>query len=409
MPFFIKSVITDARPRVFPVLERLVFGVAAGLLIVDLVQPFGRVAGGLALALGLLQLARLIGWHDRRIWTTPMLTVLYVGLLWLALGLILDGLPAFTGMTPRGALHALTVGAIGVVTLGMMARVAVGHTGRAMQAAPLTLLAFVLINLAAVLARTRAPARPRRLSDLADGSAGFCWILAFGLFLWVHAPMLIEPAAGWPAGLRHPGADSPSRDTQTLACTESTYQPHRLPKENHMGEHFTEQAFLPLKIAILTVSDSRGEDQDTSGHFLRESAETAGHPVVAKAIVPDDRYQLRAVVSRWIADPEVNVVLSTGGTGVTGRDSTPEAIRPLFDKEIEGFGELFRQLSFAEIGASTIQSRAIAGLANGTFVFCLPGSTGACRTAWEQILRPQLDIRTRPCNFAQLIPRLRER
>ena len=176
-----------------------------------------------------------------------------------------------------------------------------------------------------------------------------------------------------------------------------------------MTEHFTEQAFLPLRIAILTVSDSRGEDQDTSGHLLRESAETAGHRVVAKLITPDDVYQLRAVVSGWIADPEVNVVLCTGGTGVTGRDSTPEAVRPLFDKEIEGFGELFRQISFAEIGASTIQSRAFAGLANGTFVFCLPGSTGACRTAWEHILLPQLDIRTRPCNFAQLIPRLRER
>ncbi|NEX20713.1 molybdenum cofactor biosynthesis protein B [Thiorhodococcus mannitoliphagus] len=175
-----------------------------------------------------------------------------------------------------------------------------------------------------------------------------------------------------------------------------------------MTEHFAEQAFLPLKIAILTVSDSRGEDRDTSGHFLRERAEAAGHAVVAKEIVPDDRYRLRAIVSRWIADPQVNVILSTGGTGVTGRDSTPEAVVPLFDKDIEGFGELFRQLSFAEIGASTIQSRAVAGLANGTFVFCLPGSTGACRTAWESILQPQLDIRTRPCNFAQLIPRLRE-
>ncbi|NEV63556.1 molybdenum cofactor biosynthesis protein B [Thiorhodococcus minor] len=175
-----------------------------------------------------------------------------------------------------------------------------------------------------------------------------------------------------------------------------------------MTEHFTEQAFLPLKIAILTVSDSRGEDRDTSGHFLRERAEAAGHAVVAKEIVPDDRYQLRAIFSRWIADPQVNVILSTGGTGVTGRDSTPEAVVPLFDKDIEGFGELFRQLSFGEIGASTIQSRAVAGLANGTFVFCLPGSTGACRTAWESILQPQLDIRTRPCNFAQLIPRLRE-
>ncbi|MBK5964785.1 molybdenum cofactor biosynthesis protein B [Thiocystis minor] len=176
-----------------------------------------------------------------------------------------------------------------------------------------------------------------------------------------------------------------------------------------MTEHFTEQPFLPLNIALLTVSDSRGEDQDTSGKLLKERAESAGHRVVAKAIVRDDVYQLRAAVSRWIADPEVQVVLSTGGTGVTGRDSTPEAIAPLLDKVVEGFGELFRQISFAEIGASTLQSRAFAGLANGTFIFCLPGSTGACRTAWDGILLPQLDIRTRPCNFAQLIPRLRER
>ncbi|WP_295399348.1 molybdenum cofactor biosynthesis protein B [uncultured Thiocystis sp.] len=176
-----------------------------------------------------------------------------------------------------------------------------------------------------------------------------------------------------------------------------------------MSQHFTEQAFLPLKIAILTVSDSRGEDQDTSGTRLKDCAETAGHQIVAKAIVRDDVYQLRAIFSHWIADPEVNVVLSTGGTGVTGRDSTPEAVLPLLDKVIEGFGELFRQVSFEDIGTSTVQSRAFGGLANGTFVFCLPGSTGACRTAWERILLPQLDIRTRPCNFAQLIPRLRER
>lgn len=176
-----------------------------------------------------------------------------------------------------------------------------------------------------------------------------------------------------------------------------------------MTGHFTEQPFLPLNIALLTVSDSRDEDQDTSGKLLKERAESAGHRVVAKAIVRDDVYQLRAAVSRWIADPEVQVVLSTGGTGVTGRDSTPEAVMPLLDKVVEGFGELFRQISFAEIGASTLQSRAFAGLANGTFVFCLPGSTGACRTAWDGILLPQLDIRTRPCNFAQLIPRLRER
>jgi molybdopterin adenylyltransferase len=176
-----------------------------------------------------------------------------------------------------------------------------------------------------------------------------------------------------------------------------------------MGSHFTEQDFLPLNIAILTVSDSRGEDRDTSGKLLRECAEAAGHQVVAKEIVRDDVYQLRAVFSRWIADSQVNVVLSTGGTGITGRDSTPEALLPLLDKTIDGFGELFRQVSFKEIGTSTVQSRAVAGLANGTFVFCLPGSTGACRTAWDEILLSQLDIRTRPCNFAQLIPRLLER
>jgi molybdenum cofactor biosynthesis protein B len=137
-------------------------------------------------------------------------------------------------------------------------------------------------------------------------------------------------------------------------------------------------------------------------------AEAAGHEVIAKEIVPDDIYRLRALFSRWIADPEVQVVLSTGGTGLTGRDSTPEAITPLLDKPIEGFGELFRTLSLEEIGTSTIQSRALGGLANGTFLFCLPGSSGACRTAWERILMPQLDHRTRPCNFTQLIPRLLE-
>lgn len=176
-----------------------------------------------------------------------------------------------------------------------------------------------------------------------------------------------------------------------------------------MSAHFTEQPFRPLRLAILTVSDSRDEAGDTSGRLLRERAEAAGHEVVAREIVRDDVYQLRVAFSRWIADPEIEVILSTGGTGVTGRDSTPEAIAPLLDKQVEGFGELFRQVSFEEIGASTLQSRALGGLANGTFVFCLPGSTGACRTAWERILQPQLDIRTRPCNFAQLIPRLLER
>ncbi len=176
-----------------------------------------------------------------------------------------------------------------------------------------------------------------------------------------------------------------------------------------MTEHFTDQGFVPLNIAVLTVSDSRTEADDGSGRLLRDKAEAAGHRVCAREIVRDDVYQLRAVYSRWIADPQIQVILSTGGTGVTGRDSTPEAVAPLLDKQVEGFGELFRQVSFAEIGASTVQSRAFAGLANGTFIFCLPGSTGACRTAWDQILLPQLDSRTRPCNFAQLLPRLLER
>jgi molybdenum cofactor biosynthesis protein B len=172
--------------------------------------------------------------------------------------------------------------------------------------------------------------------------------------------------------------------------------------------HFQDTGFVPLGVAVLTVSDSRGEAEDTSGRLLRERAAAAGHRIVAHAIVADDVYRLRAVVSQWIADPAVQVILSTGGTGVTGRDSTPEALAPLLDKPIEGFGELFRQLSLAEIGPSAIQSRAFAGLANGTFLFCLPGSTGACRTAWDRILLSQLDHRTRPCNFAQLIPRLLE-
>lgn len=176
-----------------------------------------------------------------------------------------------------------------------------------------------------------------------------------------------------------------------------------------MSAHFTDQGFVPLNIAVLTVSDSRKASNDTSGDLLQEKATEAGHRVVAREIVRDDIYHLRAVFSRWIADPEVHAIVSSGGTGVTGRDSTPEAVDPLLDKRVEGFGELFRQISLEEIGPSTIQSRAFAGLANGTFVFCLPGSTGACRTAWDRILSSQLDARTRPCNFAQLIPRLLER
>lgn len=163
-----------------------------------------------------------------------------------------------------------------------------------------------------------------------------------------------------------------------------------------------------LNIAVLTVSDSRSLDTDTSGSLLAELLATAGHRLGERELVADDRYAQRAIVSRWIADPAIDVVLTTGGTGFTGRDSTPEALLPLFDKVIDGFGELFRHLSFEEIGTSTIQSRAVGGLANGTLVFALPGSSGACRMGWERILRSQLDIRHKPCNFVELIPRFRE-
>ncbi|WP_043769242.1 molybdenum cofactor biosynthesis protein B [Algiphilus aromaticivorans] len=175
-----------------------------------------------------------------------------------------------------------------------------------------------------------------------------------------------------------------------------------------MSDGAQSKAFEPLKIAVLTVSDSRSIADDRSGDALQQRLEAAGHLLAARELVPDDIYRLRAVVSAWIADMAVQVVLVTGGTGVTGRDSTPEALTPLFDRHIEGFGELFRWLSFEEIGASTIQSRCTAGVANGTLVFALPGSTGACRTAWDRILASQLDARTKPCNFVSLIPRMRE-
>ncbi|MGY6214153.1 molybdenum cofactor biosynthesis protein B [Methylolobus aquaticus] len=168
------------------------------------------------------------------------------------------------------------------------------------------------------------------------------------------------------------------------------------------------RAFVPLAIAILTVSDSRTEENDTSGRTLADRIGNAGHRVVDRRIVPDNIYRIRAVVSDWIADPEVQVVITTGGTGVTGRDGTPEAVSVLFDKTLEGFGEIFRSISFQEIATSTIQSRAIAGVANGTYLFCLPGSTGACRTGWDQLISAQLDARTRPCNLAELLPRLKE-
>ncbi|MBR9828978.1 MAG: molybdenum cofactor biosynthesis protein B [Oceanospirillales bacterium] len=163
--------------------------------------------------------------------------------------------------------------------------------------------------------------------------------------------------------------------------------------------HTTEKAFTPLNIAVLTVSDTRTPETDTSGDTLVERLEKAGHTLIERDIVKDNIYLLRARVSLWIADVDIQVVLLTGGTGFSHRDSTPEAISPLLDKHIEGFGELFRQLSHEEIGTSTIQSRALGGLANGTLIFCLPGSTGACKTGWDRIICEQLDARHRPCNF----------
>ena len=166
--------------------------------------------------------------------------------------------------------------------------------------------------------------------------------------------------------------------------------------------------FKPLSLCVLTVSDSRTLAQDGSGDYLVAALREAGHVLRERALLPDDRYRMRAVVSAWIADEAVDGILVTGGTGFTGRDSTPEALLPLLDKEMPGFGEMFRVLSFDEIGTSTLQSRAFAGLANATFLFALPGSTSACRTAWERLIRDQLDARTRPCNLASLRPRLRE-
>jgi len=169
-----------------------------------------------------------------------------------------------------------------------------------------------------------------------------------------------------------------------------------------------DREFLPLNIAVLTVSDSRDEASDKSGALLAKFLTDAGHRLAEKAIVPDDKYRIREVVSRWIVDESMQVVLTTGGTGVTGRDGTPEAVTPLLDKVIDGFGETFRSLSYQTIGTSTLQSRAIAGVANGTYLFCLPGSAGACKDAWTQLISSQLDYRTRPCNLVELMPRLRE-
>lgn len=163
--------------------------------------------------------------------------------------------------------------------------------------------------------------------------------------------------------------------------------------------------FQPLNIAILTVSDTRDESNDTSGQTLVERVETAGHIVAEKTIVKDDIYQLRAVVSKWIATDNIQAIIATGGTGFTARDNTPEALSILFDKNVEGFGEVFRHVSLTEIGTSTVQSRALAGMANGTVIFCLPGSTNACKTGWDKIIKEQLDASHRPCNF---VPHLKQ-
>ena len=166
--------------------------------------------------------------------------------------------------------------------------------------------------------------------------------------------------------------------------------------------------FKPVHIAVLTVSDTRSEADDRSGPVLVERLQSAGHHLADRAIVTDDAEKIVAQLEKWIADPKIEVVISTGGTGVTGRDVTPEAFESVYEKKIDGFGEMFRWISFQKIGTSTIQSRATAGVSNGTYLFALPGSPGACRDGWDEILKHQLDIRFRPCNFAELLPRLNE-
>ncbi|MEC9412777.1 MAG: molybdenum cofactor biosynthesis protein B [Pseudomonadota bacterium] len=167
--------------------------------------------------------------------------------------------------------------------------------------------------------------------------------------------------------------------------------------------------FIPVNIAILTISDTRTKDNDASGDVLQDKATADGHSVNHRNIVADDTYRIRAVISQWLINDDIDVIITTGGTGLTGRDGTPEAVKVLFDKEIEGFGELFRARSYDVIKTSTVQSRAIAGLANGKFIFCLPGSKGACITGWDEILHDQLNATHKPCNFIDLIPRLLEK
>ena len=171
----------------------------------------------------------------------------------------------------------------------------------------------------------------------------------------------------------------------------------------------TQREFLPLNIAVLTITDTRTEAEDKSGKLLVDRLVGVGHGLYERRLVKDDIYAIRAEISRWVAEPKVSVVLTTGGTGVTGRDGTPEAVTPLLDKQIDGFGEMFRVLSYEDIKTSTLQSRAVAGVANATYIFCLPGSSGACALAWDALIVHQLDFRTRPCNLVELMPRLLEK
>ena len=170
-----------------------------------------------------------------------------------------------------------------------------------------------------------------------------------------------------------------------------------------------DRELIPVDIAVLTASDTRSETNDKSGHALVDRLIKDGHRLADKVITPDDVYQIRAVVSQWIADPGVQAIITTGGTGVSGRDGSPEAVVPLLDKQLDGFGEMFRVLSYEDIGTSTLQSRALAGVANGTYIFVLPGSTGACKLAWDKLISFQLDYRTRPCNLVEMMPRLLEK
>ena len=171
----------------------------------------------------------------------------------------------------------------------------------------------------------------------------------------------------------------------------------------------TQREFLPLNIAVLTITDTRTEAEDKSGKLLVDRLVGVGHGLYERRLVKDDIYAIRSEISRWVAEPKVSVVLTTGGTGVTGRDGTPEAVTPLLDKQIDGFGEMFRVLSYEDIKTSTLQSRAVAGVANATYIFCLPGSSGACALAWDALIVHQLDFRTRPCNLVELMPRLLEK